>query len=251
MSHSHLSESVSEAFLRATGHHDALHLVAGPPDSVRRGRPFSIAISREAGTRGPAVARAVAERLGWQVYDHELLELLARDLNVRVKLLEDVDERHITWLQECVEAFAAVPAVREAKYVHHLIEIMLSLAARGRSVIVGRGSPFVLPCATTLRVRLIAPLEERIEVVCRERNLSRAEAARFVQVTDRERARFVMLHFQRDLSDALHYDLALNTAQFPIDQCASLIVDALQRKSYAHTAPEASAHREPILAGAP
>jgi hypothetical protein len=53
------------------------------------------------------VARAVAERLGWNVYDHELLEVVARDLHVRVKLLENVDERHVPWLQECVESFAA------------------------------------------------------------------------------------------------------------------------------------------------
>src|SRR5437879_1034407 len=80
MSLSHLPERVSEALIRATGHldsaqtHDADHSHA---------RPFSIAISREAGTRGPAVARAVAERLGWQVYDNELLALVARDLHVR------------------------------------------------------------------------------------------------------------------------------------------------------------------------
>jgi cytidylate kinase len=129
-----------------------------------------------------------------------------------------------------------------------LIETLLSLAARGRSVIVGRGSPFVLPTATTLRVRLIAPLEDRIEVVCHEQSLRRSEAARFVQIADRERAHFARLHFQRDSSDPQHYDLVLNTSQFPIDECATLIVDALQTKSHEQTAPSASIHCEPILA---
>ena len=234
MSHSQFSERVSEAFIRATGHHDAVSLFSESSD--RRARPFSIAISREAGTRGPAVARSVGERLGWQVYDHELLEIVARDLNVRVQLLEEVDERHITWLQECVEAFAAVPAVREGKYIQHLIEVLLSLAARGRTVIVGRGSPFVLPSATTLRVRLMAPLEDRIEVICRERKLSHAEAARFVAQTDRERAQIVKLHFQRDPADPQHYDMVLNTSQFSIDECASLVIDALNAKSHEHAA---------------
>ncbi len=240
MSQSHFSERVSEAFIRAAGHHDAAHLVSGSSESDRSARPFSIALSRETGTRGPAVARAVGERLGWQVYDQELLELVARDLKVRVKLLKDIDERHITWLQECVEAFAAVPAVREGKYVHHLIEVLLSLAARGRSVIVGRGSPFVLPSATTLRVRLIAPLEDRIDIVGHEQKLARSAAARFVELTDRERVQFVKLHFQRDSSDPQHYDLVLNTAQFSIDQCAGLVVDALHTKSHEHAAPACS-----------
>ncbi len=241
------SERVSEAFIRAAGHHDARH---HPSDSngsfASNANPFSIAISREAGTRGPAVAKAVADRLGWRLYDHELLEIVARDLHVRVKLLENLDERHVTWLQECVEAFAAVPAVREGKYVRHLIEAMLSLAACGNCVIVGRGSPFVMPPATTLRVRLVAPLEARVATICHDLKLPRREAARFVEVTDRERTEFVRLHFLRDSADPRHYDLFVNTAQFSTDQCAELIVDGLRMKSRG-TAGSASFHPEMVL----
>ncbi|HEY2251301.1 MAG TPA: cytidylate kinase-like family protein, partial [Planctomycetaceae bacterium] len=204
MSHFPFPERVSEAFIRASGLHEVVNPGSAPE---HRGRPLSIAISRVTGTRGPAVARSVGELLGWPVYDHELLDLVARDLNVRAKVLADLDERHVTWLQECVEAFAAVPAVRESKYVQHLIKVMMSLAERGHNVIVGRGGPFVLPAATTLRVRLIAPLDDRVAVIGHERQMTRTEAARLVERTDRERARFVRLHFQRDPSDLSHYDL--------------------------------------------
>ncbi|MBI3863801.1 MAG: cytidylate kinase-like family protein [Planctomycetia bacterium] len=226
-----ISDRVSEALVRAAGHHDAAIHRSASEIAARDSRPFAVAISRETGTRGPAVARAVAGRLGWQVYDHELLELVARELHVGVELLENVDEHHITWLQECVEAFAAVPAVREQKYVRRMIEVMLTLAARGRCVIVGRGSPFVLPPATTLRVRLSAPREDRITVIADELKLSRYDAARHVDRTDRERKQFVRLHFLHDPADPHHYDLSVNTSQFAVDDCASLIVDALYQKS--------------------
>ncbi|MGE5194589.1 MAG: AAA family ATPase [Deltaproteobacteria bacterium] len=245
MNLSHLPERVSEAFIRATGHHDSAAAIDESPDV--HVRPFSIAISREAGTRGPAVARAVAERLGWKVYDQELLELVARDLHVRVKLLENVDERHVPWLQECVESFAAVPAVREGKYVRHLIETMLSLATQGKCVFVGRGSPFVLPPATTLRVRLVAPLDDRIAAVGHDQNLSRQDAVHFIETTDRERAQFVKLHFLRNSSDPRHYDLFLNTAQFSIAECTDLIVEGLRMKSHAQAVP-ASFNPEMALA---
>jgi len=238
------SQRVSEAFIRATGHHDSQRVTEDSQESSTR--PFSIAISREAGTRGPAVARAVAERLGWQVYDNELLEMVARDLHVRVKLLDNVDERHVPWLQECIEAFAAVPAVREGKYVRHLIETMLSLATMGKSILVGRGSPFVLPPATTLRVRLVAPLEDRIAVVRRDQNLSRHDAMRFIETTDRERIRFIKLHFQRDPADPRYYDLFLNTAQFSLTECADMIIEALRLKSHAAAVP-ASFNPEMVL----
>jgi cytidylate kinase len=245
MSLSQLPERVSEAFIRATGHHDAA--AATDESSEVHARPFSIAVSREAGTRGPAVARAVAERLGWKVYDQQLLELVARDLHVRVKLLENMDERHVPWLQECVESFAAVPAVREGKYVRHLIETMLSLATQGKCIFVGRGSQFVLPPATTLRVRLVAPLEDRIAAVCHDQHLSRKEAALFIETTDRARAEFVRLHFLRDPTDPRYYDLFLNTAQFSISECTELIVEGLRMKSHARAVP-ASFNPEMALA---
>jgi cytidylate kinase len=236
---SFISDRVSEALVRAVGHHDATHGANARGGDTRLGR-FSITISRETGTRGPAVARAVGERLGWPVYDHELLELVARELHVAVKVLDNIDEHHVTWLQECVEAFAAVPAVREQKYVRHLIEALLTLSARGRCVIVGRGSTFVLPPATTLRVRLSAPVADRIDVICRERHLARPDAARYVDQTDRDRAHFVKLHFLQDAADMRHYDLYLNTSQFSVDDCAQLIVDGLVQKSHAGGRPESS-----------
>ncbi len=245
MSLSHHPERVSEAFIRATGHHESASAIEESPGM--HARPFSIAISREAGTRGPAVARAVAERLDWKAYDHELLELVARDLHVRVKFLENVDERHVTWLQECVESFAAVPAVREGKYVRHLIEMMLALATRGKCILVGRGSPFVLPPATTLRVRLVAPLEDRIAAVRHDQNLSRRDAVRFIETTDRDRAQFIKLHFLRDSGDPRHYDLHLNTAQFSISECADLVIEGLRMKSHAQAVP-ASFNPEMALA---
>ncbi len=238
MSTSPFSERVSEAFIRATGHQHAVpSSKASSEPGADQPRPFSIAISREAGTRGPVVARALGARLGWKVYDQELLEMVARELHVRVKLLENVDERHVTWLQESVESFAAVPAVREGKYVRHLIETMLSLAAHGRCVIVGRGSPFVLPPATTLRVRLVAPVEDRIANVSHDQNLARHEAAKFIERTDRERMQFVRMHFLRDSTDPRQYDLFLNVSQFSADECADLAIAALQLKSHGQAVP--------------
>lgn len=219
-------ERVTEALIRSTQHRGDFQAHQQATRAPEGRRPLTIALSRETGSRGASIARAIGMQLGWNVYDHELLELIARDLQVRVKLLEEVDERHVGWLQEAIEAFCDVAVVREGTYVRHLVETMLSLAARGRCVIVGRGAPFVLPASTTLRVRLTAPLEDRIANVCREQHLSRHEAARFIAQTDRVRMQFVREHFMRDPSDAGHYDLVINTRMFSDDECAALIADA-------------------------
>lgn len=193
---------------------------------------FSIAISREAGTRGTPIASALGRRLNWTVYDHQLLELLASTMRVRVKLLEDLDERHANWLQETVTRFCDLAAVSEASFVRHLVETLLSLAVRGECIILGRGSPFVLPPSTTLRVRLTAPLEDRITAVCHEKNLLRSDAQQYIERTDRERAEFVRAHFQHDPADVSLYDVVLNTGRFADEECVNLIIDALHVKQH-------------------
>jgi cytidylate kinase len=190
---------------------------------------ITVALMREAGTPGTAVAREVGARLGWQVYDYELLERIANELGLRLSLLESMDERHKDWLTECVEALGAVPSVSENTYVRHLVQTVLSLGTLGRCVIVGRGSAFILPGERVLRVRLVGELKDRVAGAARRRGLSPDEAARWVEQTERDRIRFVRDHFQKDLADPSHYDLLLNSSRWSVPECAGQIVDAVRR----------------------
>src|SRR6516164_3855750 len=135
-------------------------------------RAFTIAISREAGANGSAVGRLLGERLGWPVYDYELVERIADDMGLRSTLLESVDEKRMSWLQECVASFSSGRSVTESAYVRHLVQTLLTLALHGECILVGRGANVVAPPETTLRVRLVAPLRERIATVQKRRSLS-------------------------------------------------------------------------------
>jgi hypothetical protein len=61
--------------------------------------------------------------------------------------------------------------------------------------------------------------------------LTRSAAAQLVEQTDRDRTEFVKLHFHRDPSDPLNYDLTMNMSELSLDQCARLIVESLRLKS--------------------
>jgi cytidylate kinase len=207
-------------------------------------RPFTIALSRESGALGTSTARAVGARLGWTVYDHELVELIAQDMKLRTNLLESVDERGVSWFQQCVESFASASSVSGGAYLRQLTETLLSLSAHGECVIVGRGAAQILPPERTLRVRLVAPVEWRIAAVSKKLGISRDEAARQVEKIDRERVRFVNDYFHKEATDPRQYDLVLNSSRYAIGECADLIVEGLRRLQ-AHTlvgAPCTMAH---------
>jgi cytidylate kinase len=190
---------------------------------------MTIALSRQVGARGTSVGRAVGKLLGWPVYDQELLQRVAQEMHVSSAQVASVDEKPVSWLQECLQAFSTTAHVTEEAYVHHLLETLFLLGAQGECVIVGRGAAHALPEGRTLRVRLIAPLEDRIETMRRQLGVTRAEAARSVVKKDRERSKFVQDHFVKDSDDPENYDLVLNSARFAVEECAAVIVEALRR----------------------
>lgn len=193
-----------------------------------RAAEFTIAISRQAGARGTSVAHEIGKRLGWPVYDHELLEQLARELHVNVRELEAADERPGNWVTEWAESLSNSRNVNELTYVLHLRPLLLALSQRGACVIVGRGAAHLLPPSSTLRVRLVAPLPDRIAYLARVQGRSATEVARNIDTTERERVRFVREHFHFDPSDPVCYDLVLNAGTLSVPDCASMVLEALR-----------------------
>jgi cytidylate kinase len=222
------SDRLGESLMRAQLHwhtrHDAEGKTSGAPT------PFTIAITRESGANGALVGKKLAERLGWPVYDRELLMRIADELGLRTQLLEGADEKKTNWLQEMLESFGQPTTVSVPGYVVELTRVVASLAARGECIMVGRGTAQVLPADTTLRVRLVAPVAHRVRVMQERHNLSREEAARRVAETDHARTMFVRNNFHKDPNDPVAYDLVLNSAQFTPDECAAMIIQALHMR---------------------
>ncbi len=216
LSTEHLTAALAQAAVREP---------AATPPAPR----FTIALSREVGARGTSVARVLGARLGWPVYDNEILEPLAREMKVRVDALHRVDERHANLLNEFIESFGSGPSVSEGAYVRHLLTTLRVLGGRGECVIVGRGAAQFLAPQTTLGVRLTATLDDRIATVSRELGLTRELAARHIEETGRERVRFIKDYFHKDPTDPQHYDLVLNASRFTVEECADLIIEALHR----------------------
>lgn len=232
----HHYRSVSQMVDRAVRQWEARRQAAAAQAYAASPSPaaFTIALEREAGTQGTVVAQEVGKHLGWQVWDHELLERVAQDMGLRTRLLKSVDERQQSWLVEIAEAFLSAPVVSQSsppvtqiEYVDHLVKIVLALGIHGECVIVGRGAAFILPPDTTLRVRLIGAEQDRIGELIRTQGLSEREAAGQIRTLDRERTDFVRRNFSKDPTDPRHYDLILNAPRLSVPQRADVIIETL------------------------
>jgi cytidylate kinase len=217
----------AQALLRALGYREVRHQ---EPGASQAAAGLTIALSCEAGTAASEIARAVGDRLGWPVYDHEILEMMARELSMPIRVLEHADERPQSWLLECIKGFGLGPHLSEGLYVRHLVKVLSSLGERGSCVIVGRGAAQLLPPRSTLKVRLVGAAEDRINRLRHLFHLGTQEAARKVQEIDGEQTYFVKDHFYQDPTNPRNYDLVLNTSPWSTAECAELILKALRHK---------------------
>jgi cytidylate kinase len=194
---------------------------------------LTIAVSRESGARGGTIARRVGRKLGWQVFDQELLEYMAQEAAVTPGVLETPTTGGDDWAEKRLRELVASREMSDDPTVQNLARVVLALGAQGRAVLIGRGAGLILPRATTLHVRLIAPLAERIAYMAQWLRLTEEEAAARVRMRDARRAEFLANHFHCQPNDLYQYDMVLNSGVLGEDVCAELIAQAARARAAA------------------
>lgn len=191
---------------------------------------FYITISREMGCRGEAIADRLAECLGWQKFDREILEYMAGQADLRRRVFEMLDERYRSWIDDVLQPLVTEGAGPRRDYFRALTRSILAICHYQHAIIVGRGANFVLPAERGLRVRLVAPLEYRAAMTAQAEALDPKQAQKRVREVEEQRAKFTAGHFGRFPYDPRHYDLVLNTVSFHDEQVCDLMVAAAREK---------------------
>lgn len=190
-------------------------------------------VSRECGGGGSALAQKAGERLGWNVFDHKIVDEIAQSTHVEQRLVKSVDE-HIHSYWEQAWRGILLDDLAEERYFRHLKQIIITLGHQGNVVIVGRGAQFFLPPQGALRVRLVAPLEERVKRVAELTKLPPEQARLKIEQTDKERAFFCSKIFKIDGALPIYYDLIINTGQIDLEGATDLVLMALEKKLGVH-----------------
>jgi len=95
--------------------------------------------------------------------------------------------------------------------VHKTGNTILHLAQLGYAIIVGRAANIItakMPAG--VNIRLVSPLEKRIEHVKEYYQLTTKEAHGFIAMGDRNRKKYVKKYFNKDIDDPLLYDMIIN-----------------------------------------
>jgi len=196
---------------------------------------LTVAISREAGSRGGSIAQRVGAKLGWQVYRQDTLEYIAQEGNLRQDLLENQTPAARAWVEENLDRLLKQQNLSRHPSVLDMARIILTLGATGEVILLGRGAGCILPARSTLHVRIMAPLPDRIAYMAQWLRLTMEEASAQVHDRDNRRAEFIETHFHRKPADVYQYDFLLNSSLLGEETCAQLIAQAAHAKLEAMT----------------
>jgi cytidylate kinase len=188
-----------------------------------------ITISREAGSGGNILAKRLSDQLEFDLFYQDFIQYMAESAQVSVRLLETLDEKGASVLEEWISSIVDKRHLWPDRYLQHLMKIIGTIGKHGRAVIIGRGANFVLPPGKRLSVRVIAPLKTRLRNVSQNFSVSVDEARPRVLKTESNRKAFIKKYFNDDIEHPLNYDLIINTGTLSIDDAVNAVSGALSQ----------------------
>jgi CMP/dCMP kinase len=198
-----------------------------------------VTISRQNGSQGEDVGRAVASALELPYFDHEIIARAARIANVSEQTIEQA-ERVPSLLTRMIEALGrypagfemaeaapgmAAPPLSSDAYRAFVEQVIRGLAESSGAVILGHGSQVVLRGHPhTVHVLVCAPMQQRLRAVAAAEGLTPDEAKRRIRQSDQERSGFFQRYYQVNWADGSLYDLTVNTGRMPLSTAVAAVV---------------------------
>lgn len=212
-----------------------------------------LTIEREYGSGGGEIAAALAQRLGWKLWDQALTNEIARQMECDCRVVEEREEKRDPLFHRLLMAFmrgshegslnAPRLKIADAECIREVTEQVVKYAAQcGGCVVVGRGSAYYLQDRPdAFHVFIYAPFDEKVRRL-RAEGKSEREAVHLAQTVDRDRAAFIAQYFKVEWPDRHRFHLMVNSA---IGEAAAVdtILDAMELYKKQHASASVAVQR--------
>ncbi len=180
-----------------------------------------ITIGREFGSGGRELGRRLAEQLGFQYYDKEIITEISKNTSLSEDYIKQVIEKNPHNLFPITignsfsyagdYAFAQMQSIFTAQS-----EIIETLAGKSNCVIVGRCADYILREQNPYRIFVYANMDSRVKR-CQLRSpqsedMTEKQLIKSIKSVDKNRANYYEFYTGQKWSDKLNYDLCINTS---------------------------------------
>jgi cytidylate kinase len=198
-----------------------------------------LTIEREYGSGGADIAKRVAARLGWKLWDQLLTNEIARLMDCDNRVVEEHEEKRDPLVYRLFKSFMRgsyegslnAPRLKlaDTECIREVTErVVKETADGGRCVIVGRGSAYYLQSRRdTFHVFVYAPFEAKVRRL-QAGGKSESEAVHLAETVDRDRAAFIKQYFGVEWPDRHRFHLMINSA-IGEETAVEAILDSIAR----------------------
>lgn len=208
---------------------------------------FVITIGRTCGSGGSTIGKIVAKKLGVSYYDKSVMKLGSEDGTISSEFFESADEEEKNTLLykvssqvfSTLEDTSPIPPesydfTQNERLFAYQSEVLNALAERESYVVIGRGADYVLRESEDiclLDVFVTAPAEICTYKEAGRLCMSSKAAAAHVYKFNHYRDEYYKFFTGRDRNDMGNYDLCLNSHTLSYEDCADIIIKALEKKT--------------------
>jgi cytidylate kinase/CBS domain-containing protein len=184
-----------------------------------------VSISQGSHSGSLELAEALHKRLGFKVVN--LQDALAAAK--RYGISEEDMYRGLDMPANFFERFTQ----RKERYILAMQATLGGLFADGNGIYCGLAGQFIFHgLCNVFKVRLVAPLEYRVNATIASLRLSHDEAVRHIREADERRAKWGRQMFDVDLNDPDLYDLVVNLEHMSIETAADMVTGIINRREF-------------------
>ena len=208
---------------------------------------YVITIARSYGSGGRTMGKMLAEELGIDCYDLDLLKLASEDSGINEALFGESDEklkgRNIFKIVKGVyTGHVSAPGsddfLSKENLFNYQAKVIKELADTTSCIIIGRCADYALAdFDNCLSVFFHADLKTRIRRIAKIYDLTDAKAKDKIAKTDKRRASYYNYYTSKRWGDADSYDFCIDSGKMGIDGSVDLVLNAVRLKEKGYKKP--------------
>ena len=197
-----------------------------------------ITIARSYGSGGRTLGVRLADKLGINCYDREILRMASDESGINEALFGEADEKLkksplLSILRKNPYKGGVIPPessdfVSDDNLFNYQAKVIKELAEQESCIIIGRCADYILKDnPNVLRLFFYAPLEDCVKRVMNQNGLSEKEAIKKIEKIDKYRAEYCRYYTGRDWNDARNYDFCLDTTSMSYEKLIEVVENCM------------------------
>lgn len=193
---------------------------------------YVVTISRQFGSLGRPIAKKMAQILGIEYYDRDIVEKVVKNTGIEIKADEVMDGLEGGPYEKMKYPLGILPEEEQERIFNVQSDVILQLAQKESCIIVGRCSDYVLRNAGNhFSIYIYAPYKARLENCIKQLKLEPEEAKKMIASVDEARRSYSM-HYAKEYSeDITNKDILIDSSLYgSVDETADVLAKMVKRK---------------------